>query len=241
MSKRLAWAGLVWLGGTLCAAAQTATTAAPAYAMSVKQAWAYGGFLMWVLAAMSVLGLALVFYFLLFLRESQLAPREQLRDVLAYIKSDELGEARRLCENQPSPLAAVTLAALDAVRSAPKCDWPFLRAAVEAEGIRQADSVNNLTQLLLDLAAIAPMVGLLGTVLGMLNAFGSIATDVASARPMVLAAGVSQAIVTTIFGLMIAIPALACYAWFRRRAARQIAALESAGDQVVAALAGKLG
>jgi biopolymer transport protein ExbB len=76
---------------------------------------------------------------------------------------------------------------------------------------------------LADIAAIAPLVGLLGTVLGMFQAFGGIASDVsAGAKPMVLAQGVSQAIVTTIFGLAVAIPALIAYAFFRRRAQRRI-------------------
>ena len=79
-----------------------------------------------------------------------------------------------------------------------------------------------------DLAAIAPLVGLLGTVLGMFQAFGGIANDLAaSARPVVLAQGVSQAIVTTVFGLVVAIPCLVFHAILRRRTARRIAGLES--------------
>ena len=86
----------------------------------------------------------------------------------------------------------------------------------EAEGGRIADR-------LMSQAEIAPLVGLLGTVLGMFQAFGGIASDVsAGAKPMVLAQGVSQAIVTTIFGLAVAIPALIAYAFFRRRAQRRI-------------------
>ena len=88
---------------------------------------------------------------------------------------------------------------------------------------------------LADIAAIAPLVGLLGTVLGMFQAFGGIATDVAAgAKPVVLAQGVSQAIVTTIFGLVVAIPSLVMHAFFRRRTARLIAALEETADEVFA-------
>jgi len=222
-------------------AQETAEQAAPVYSMSLKQAWVYGGSLMWVLAAMSVFGLALVFYFVLFLRESQIAPRAVVRDISAHLKADELTEARRICEDNPSPFTTIVVTALDTLRNAPKSDVSFLRDTVEAEGARQADSINGLTQLLLDLAAIAPMVGLLGTVMGMLKAFGSIAADAAAARPVVLAAGVSQAIVTTIFGLLIAIPAMACYAYFRRQASRQIAGLEGAVSQVATSLIDRYG
>ena len=97
----------------------------------------------------------------------------------------------------------------------------------ESEGGRVADRLMSQVEWLADLGAIAPLVGLLGTVLGMFQAFGGIASDVsAGAKPMVLAQGVSQAIVTTIFGLVVAIPSLLAYAFFRRRAQRRIAEVE---------------
>ena len=97
----------------------------------------------------------------------------------------------------------------------------------EAEGGRIADAMMSSVDWLADIAAIAPLVGLLGTVLGMFQAFGGIASDVsAGAKPVVLAQGVSQAIVTTIFGLVVAIPCLAMHALFRRRAQRRIAEIE---------------
>ena len=97
-----------------------------------------------------------------------------------------------------------------------------------AEGGRIAARAYAAVDWLADIAAIAPLVGLLGTVLGMFQAFGGIASDVAAgAKPVVLAQGVSQAIVTTIFGLVVAIPSLVLYAFFRRRAQKRIAELES--------------
>lgn len=104
-----------------------------------------------------------------------------------------------------------------------------IRAAKDpsAEGGRIADAMMGAVDWLADIAAIAPLVGLLGTVLGMFQAFGGIASDVsAGAKPVVLAQGVSQAIVTTIFGLVVAIPSLVAYAFFRRRAAKRIAEIE---------------
>ena len=96
-----------------------------------------------------------------------------------------------------------------------------------AEGGRIAAALFASVDWLADIAAVAPLVGLLGTVLGMFQAFGGIAADVtAGAKPVVLAQGVSQAIVTTIFGLVVAIPSLALHAIFRRRASRLVASLE---------------
>lgn len=116
-----------------------------------------------------------------------------------------------------------------------------LRAAKDwtAEGSRIAARANSAVDWLADVAAIAPLVGLLGTVLGMFKAFGGIASDVAAgAKPVVLAQGVSQAIVTTIFGLVVAIPSLLAYAFFRRRAAKRIAELEIAVEEITSAEAG---
>ncbi|MBQ2632925.1 MAG: MotA/TolQ/ExbB proton channel family protein [Kiritimatiellae bacterium] len=104
-----------------------------------------------------------------------------------------------------------------------------IRAAKDpaAEGGRIADRMMSSVDWLADIAAIAPLVGLLGTVLGMFRAFGGIASDVAAgAKPVVLAQGVSLAIVTTIFGRVVAIPSLLAHAYFRRRAQRRIAEIE---------------
>jgi len=120
----------------------------------------------------------------------------------------------------------------------------FLRDAIaalkaskdpEAEGARIAERLHSSVDWLADIAAIAPLVGLLGTVLGMFTAFGGIAADVtAGAKPVVLAQGVSQAIVTTIFGLVVAIPSLVLHAMLRRRAASLVAALEEKADEIFA-------
>ena len=153
-------------------------------AVTFEQAWAYGGFLMWVLALLSVLALALIIYLWYAHRPGICVPEAVLR----------------------------------------------IRAAKDpaAEGGRIADAMMASVDWLADIAAIAPLVGLLGTVLGMFQAFGGIASDVsAGAKPVVLAQGVSQAIVTTIFGLIVAIPSLAAYAVFRRRAQKRIAEIES--------------
>ena len=153
-------------------------------AITFGQAWNYGGVLMWVLAFLSVLALAVMLY-------------------LWY------AQRRGICV--PEAVSRI-------------------RAAKDpaAEGGRIADAMMASVDWLADIAAIAPLVGLLGTVLGMFQAFGGIASDVsAGAKPVVLAQGVSQAIVTTIFGLAVAIPSLVAHAIFRRRAQKRIAEIEA--------------
>jgi biopolymer transport protein ExbB len=187
---------------------------------------------------MSVFALALILYFMTALRNGAIVPRELVSDILSKVRANDLSEARRLSDRHPCPFSSIVLATLDCLRNVPQCDVGLLRGAAEAEGARQAESIQGQTQLLLDVATIAPLLGLLGTVLGMLRAFSSVAHDVASAKPVVLASGVSQAIVTTIFGLIVAIPCMAFYAWFRRRASRQISNLEAATSEVVTSIIG---
>jgi biopolymer transport protein ExbB len=217
-------------------AADVATPAANAYGMSLKQAWEYGGWLMWVLACLSICALSLIIYFIWALRTNAILPHELVSDVLSRLRAGDMTETRRLTERAPCAFSSVVLASLDCLRNIPDCDAAMLRSMTEAEGARQADSIQGQTEFLLDIATIAPLLGLLGTVLGMLTAFGSVASDIASAKPVVLAAGVSQAIVTTIFGLVVSIPCMACYALFRRHASKQISNLEAVASEVVAAL-----
>lgn len=210
-----------------------------AAAMTLLEAWNYGGWLMWVLLGMSVIGATFCLYFMGTLRARAVAPLRLRRDLPAYLLQEDITEARRLCEDTPSPLSAVMIATLDAVRNAPRARAELISKVAEAEGARQADIIQGQTQWLLEIATIAPMVGLLGTVIGMLSAFGAVASDVAAAKPTLLAEGVSQAIITTIFGLFVAIPAMMMYAFFRRRAAKLVSLLESATAELVAVLSSK--
>ena len=197
-------------------------------AITLRQAWQYGGPLMWVLAGLSVLALAKILVLLVAQRRGALAPRALVSDVFSRLQAKDYGETRRLCDRRPCAFATLVLAALDAVRGTPAGSKPPVAQAVETAGAHVAERLQASVDWLADLAAIAPLVGLLGTVLGMFQAFGGIANDLAAnARPVVLAQGVSQAIVTTVFGLVVAIPCLVFHALMRRRTARRIAGLES--------------
>ena len=196
--------------------------------ITLAQAWNYGGPLMWVLAGLSVIAGAIVLYLLFAQRRGALAPRSLVSDVFSKLQAGDHGEARRLCDRRPCAFSSLVLAALDSVRTTPAGQRPSVSQAVETAGAHAAERLQASVDWLADIAAIAPLVGLLGTVLGMFQAFGGIASDLAAnARPVVLAQGVSQAIVTTVFGLVISIPCLAFHAMLRRRTAKRIAGLET--------------
>ena len=206
--------------------------------MSIREVLRNGGWLMYVLAGMSFLTVAFVIFFFVVLRPGQVAPPVLHRELSDKIKAGALDDARRAAEYRPCPLSAVTLAAMNYVRTMPNVDPVLLKDIVEGEGARQAEAIQGQTQYLLDIAVVSPMIGLLGTVFGMLKAFGSVAHDIASAKPVVLAAGVSQALITTAFGLIVGIPAMIFYAYFRRRASKLVSHLESSATEILTALLG---
>ena len=196
--------------------------------ITLAEVWRNGGPLMWVLAGLSVIALAVILYLLLAQRRGALAPHALISDVFSRLQTSDYGEARRLCQRRPCAFGVIALAALDAVRGTPQGSRPPVAVAVETAGAHVAERIQGAVDWLADIAAIAPLVGLLGTVLGMYQAFGGIASDLAAnARPVVLAQGVSQASVTTMFGLVVSIPCLVFHAMLRRRAAKRISGLET--------------
>jgi biopolymer transport protein ExbB len=227
-----------WLIGAMpvCAQGTADADTAEVQRLSWQAIIENGGWLMIVLAVMSLVTVAFVLYFLAILRVRSVAPRALHRELVDKLRAGGIDDARKACEYRPTPLAAVTLVAIDYVRSVQNPDGMLLKDVMQGEGSRQAEAMEGQTRYLLDIAVIAPMVGLLGTVFGMLRAFSAVALDIAQARPMVLAGGVSQALVTTAFGLIVGIPAMIFYAYFRRRASTLVSQLEAASTDVLTAL-----
>lgn len=234
-TQRRVWIGALSLAGFGWIPVQAADAAAAAAAakttMSIAEILKAGGPLMYVLGAMSIVAVAMIVYLALVLRQEAVVPRELLHDLRDQLSSGRLDEARTLCRRHRSALAAIADTAL-AYQPRTTAAPELLKEFIEGEGGRQAAQLQNQAQYLLDLAVIAPMVGLLGTVTGMLQAFNAVALDLARARPMTLAGGVAQALITTIAGLIIGIPTMGFYSYFRGRVSKLTALLEQASAEV---------
>ena len=230
----------VFLASAGASFAQGAAAAQPAAAsgsgLTLMQFFEKGGSLMWVLLFVSVLALANVCWLFFTLRSGVTAPRAVVHDVMDKLRQGDLDEARKVCDYRPCPFSHVAMAAIDASRTLPDDEPATLTSVVEGEGARQASRLQSRSQWLLDLASIAPMIGLLGTVLGMLATFQSVNVEAAQNNGYVLADGVSLALITTVAGLLIAIPCMCFYAWFRRQASKQVAALECLAADLVMVL-----
>src|SRR5207248_5262864 len=133
-------------------------------------------------------------------------------------------------------VARVVQQVLDFTTKNPNADFQQVREIAETEGTRVASNLNNRVTYLADIGMIAPLLGLLGTVIGIISSFGALGADIGSARYVALSRGISQALFNTAAGLAIGIPAMIFYAFFRGRSQRLISELESAVTHILALL-----
>lgn len=187
-----------------------------------------GGMVMIPLALLSVVTLALVLVYLVTLRRGAVAgPRFMTTAETLLAKGDLMG-LLAISNRHRDIVASIMTRTLEFLARNPTATDEQLREIAQTEGCREAALLNQRVAWLADIATIAPMLGLLGTVFGMIRSFSVMANDVAASRPMLLAEGVAEALVATAAGLVIGIPAMAAYAWFRGRAQEMISEMEGA-------------
>ncbi|WP_245803883.1 MotA/TolQ/ExbB proton channel family protein [Geothermobacter hydrogeniphilus] len=162
-----------------------------------------GGFLMWVLLGCSVLALAIFLMKLFWYRQIRGSGQILFRDVIDLVQKKKIDEALVVCQRTPSPLSRVVLAAL---RQSGRPREHIKTIASEVAS-REGVALESYLGLLSTIATISPLLGLLGTVLGMIQAFNVIATAGVS-TPATLGGGISQALITTAAGMAVAIPVI---------------------------------
>jgi biopolymer transport protein ExbB len=197
-----------------------------------------GGPMMYPLGALSFVGVILVVVYMLSLRQGAVVTM-RFMDVAESMlrKQDYLGLAA-VCNRSGQSVAAVMQRAMDFIGRNPAARVEEVREVAQAEGSRQASMMTQRISYLADIGAIAPMVGLLGTVLGMIESFDTLSGgSFVGAKTMKLANGVSQALITTAAGLFVGIPALAFYSYFRGKVQKLISELEAATTHLMAMFA----
>lgn len=190
-----------------------------------------GGPLIIPIGVCSFVLLVFVFERAVSLRQRRVIPRPFVRRFLEQLGENKLTpqEAMARCEDNLSPVAEVFAAA---VKKWGKSSVEVEQAVIDA-GERVSNGLRRYLRLFNGISTISPLLGLLGTVLGMIRAFNAIATADAMGRPELLAAGISQALLTTAAGLTVAIPALIAYLFFVGRVDRLIIEIDALGQQVV--------
>lgn len=190
-----------------------------------------GGVLMIPIALCSVIMVAFVFERLVSLRSGRVLPKPFITRILQQIREGQLDreQALILCEENGSPVAEVFAGG---VRK-----WG--RPAVEVEqgildaGERATFGLRRYLRVFNTVYTISPLLGLLGTVTGMIRAFNTVARSDALGRPELLASGISEALLTTAAGLTVAIPALLFYLYFTSRVDRLVIEMDSLGQELV--------
>jgi len=193
------------------------------------------GWPIWPLIACSIVALALIFERFMALKPKHVAPPGLLREAMS-ISSTGLPRpdmVEKLAQN--SALGEVLASALSALHKHPASSEEELRAVVQGAGRVTAARLEKYLGALATIASAAPLLGLLGTVIGMIEIFGS--QSGAGSNPMQLAHGISVALYNTAFGLMVAIPALIFWRYFRARVDASLLDMEVGADQFVRHLA----
>jgi biopolymer transport protein ExbB len=169
--------------------------------------------IMVLLISLSVAMVALVVEHLLTIRRDVLIPPDLEEAAARQLAAGNVAAVEQTCQQQPSFLAFVVRAGLLELEGG----WPAVEKAMEDATAEQAARLVRRIEYFAVIGNIAPMLGLLGTVVGMVLAFREVAQTQGAARPAELASGIYTALVTTVAGLMIAIPSLAALAVFRNR------------------------
>ncbi len=183
----------------------------------------------------SVVALALVIERFLSLREARVAPARLVDEVISVTRSGvpSADTINKLAEN--SVLGQLLAQGLRAAANEPRITEINLRGAFESAGRDAVHQLERNLSALGTIASAAPLMGLLGTVIGMIEIFGAsgAATGSSGANPMELAHGISVALYNTAFGLSVAIPSLMFYRHFRARIDAYTVSMEQAAERMV--------
>lgn len=194
------------------------------------------GWPIWPLVLCSVLALALVIERFLSLKTSKVAPPKLLDEAIAVSARSVPGPDVVTQLEQNSVLGTVLASGFRALNSNPSCSESDLRAAIEGAGRSAAHRLERYLSALATIASAAPLLGLLGTVIGMIEIFGSQSGSGAASgggNPAQLAQGISIALYNTAFGLIVAIPSLIFWRYFRGRVDAYLLTLELAAERFV--------
>ena len=180
-----------------------------------------GGFMMYPLALCSVLALAFVVERLWSLRRKKVLIPEIISVLEQVKKLDDLTMVKAVCEKFSGPFASIVIGCIDN-RDLPSEE---LRSTIEDEGRQQVRYLSRGLVLLETIAGIAPLLGLMGTVMGMIEVFTVIET-LGVGQAQALSGGISKALITTATGLFIGIPALVAYNLLNSRSEGMILDIE---------------
>src|SRR5437870_5123133 len=211
-------------------------TPVPQHSQTIMETLIKAGPVIIPLFLLSIFFVMLVVVYLITIRRGAVVSSGYMATADALLRKRDYLGLLAVSNRHGEAVARVVQKMLDFTTKNPHADFQLVREIAETEGTRVATSLNNRVVYLADIGMIAPMLGLLGTVFGIIKSFGALGADLGTARYALLSSGVSQALVNTAAGLAIGIPAMMFYAFFRGRVQKIISELESAVTHVLALL-----
>ncbi|MGB0744313.1 MAG: MotA/TolQ/ExbB proton channel family protein, partial [Opitutales bacterium] len=175
-----------------------------------------GGWAMWPLGFLSVATVGLAVYNGIALRRGNFIDEEAINTIENSITSGDFSAAREHCENSPGPVTNTIGHVIDETLRGEVVDADSVEKAFEAASTKELTGPFIIVNYLSIIAAIAPMLGLLGTVSGMVKAFNTI-EQVGMGKPELLAGNISEALITTATGMSIGIPAMFFFFFFKNK------------------------
>ena len=223
----LSWLMMTSLASAEDRGAPVARPAAPS--IDIRQMFVDGGAIGYIIVALSLVMLALVFEHLMTIRRQTLIPRGLAEDIQKLTGQGQIKLAEERCVASRSFLGYLLAAGLREI----ELGYSAVEKAMEDAAAQQAARLLRKIEYLSMISTIAPMLGLMGTVWGMILAFMEFERK---ANPQVseLAPGIYKALVTTLFGLIVAIPAIAAFGFFRNRIDELVAETALTAEQVFA-------
>jgi biopolymer transport protein ExbB len=188
-----------------------------------------GGIIMWAILLTSVIGLAVIIDRFIVLRKARINVPAFMVRIRGFIKKRDISGAISHCMEEKSPIANIVRKGLMKYRYG----HDRVKEAIENAGSQEISKLEKGLNLLATVAGIAPLLGFLGTVTGMISAFMAIEELQGAVGPSDLAGGIWEALITTAYGLIVGIPALAIYNYFLGRIKKLVSEMETVANDVV--------
>jgi len=193
-----------------------------------------GGSVMYILLGISVLSLTIIFERAWSLRRSVVIPLKTVQQIEQYVRDGDVKQAMQICQTHNTAMSRILWVAL-ANRGVRRS---VMKEILEESGRQEVAHLDRFIGVLGVIAAIAPLLGLLGTVIGMIEVFQQI-SEVGVGHADVLAGGISKALNTTAFGLVVAIPSIVAYRFYEARVDRFVVEIEQHALRFVELLKGE--
>jgi len=211
------------------AAQQTAQTAVNAPSLTPIEFFFEGGPLMWPILFCSIVALAIAIERFIALRRASIDTREFMDTVRQVLRQNRVQEAVEICDETDAPVARILKAGILKHNRA-KAE---IREAIEDAGHLEVPKLERYLSALATCATVAPLLGLLGTVAGMIRAFAVIEHKEGQVTPGDVAGGINNALITTAAGLYVAITTLVVYNYFVTRVENMVFELEVSSSELV--------